>query len=332
MYRQNAVFIHSYFNYMRVLYFFLLTIISSITIARSQTKDPATGNGKLLSQETYTLPSYEDAVARTDAENYATRQEYEKAINDKNFDLSRIKYSSDGLKVNAYLYKPASTAGKLPVIVFNRGSFVRGDIAPELITMFHRLASEGFAVIAPMYRQSDGAEGKDEMGGGDLNDLMNVVPLLRSFSFIDTANIFMYGESRGGVMTYLAMKRQFPIKAAAVFGAITNMNEYLTANARGFTLQVLNQIWPGYDQNKATILKDRSALEWPAEINAPVFIMHGGGDRSVNPLQSLQFAEKLQVLGKRYQLKIYYGDNHILAKNRLQRDQETVGWLKSFIK
>ena len=320
---------------MRVIYLLVLTIASSISIARSQTQVAAStivDNGKLLSQEAYSFPSYEDAVAKTDAENYATKQEYEIAVNDKNFEFSRVRYSSDGLKVNAYLYKPANAVGKLPVIVFNRGSFVRGDIAPELITMFHRLSSEGFAVIAPMYRQSDGAEGKDEMGGGDLNDLMNVLPLLGSFSFIDTANIFMYGESRGGVMTYLALKRKFPVKAASVFGAITDMNEYLTANARGFTPQVLNQIWPGYEQNKANILRDRSALEWAAEINAPVFIMHGGGDRTVNPLQSLQLAEKLQVLGKKYQLKVYSGDNHILTKNRLERDKETVEWFKSFTK
>ena len=78
-------------------------------------------------------------------------------------------------------------------------------------------------MLAPMYRQSDGGEGRDEMGGGDVNDLMNAAALAKSLGFIDVNNLFLYGESRGGVMTYLAIKKNFPANAAAVYGAFTDM-------------------------------------------------------------------------------------------------------------
>ena len=98
---------------------------------------------------------------------------------------------------------------KRPVIVYNRGSYVRADIAPELLPMFHRLANAGFAVLAPMYRGSDGGEGRDEMGGADLNDLMNVMPVLNQLDSLDTRNVFLYGESRGGMMVFQAIGMAF---------------------------------------------------------------------------------------------------------------------------
>lgn len=289
-------------------------------------------NGELVSQEVYQFPDYQTAVEKTDVEIYATKEIYEKAVADKNFEFSKLTYLSDKLKVKAYLYKPAKIKNKLPVIVFNRGSFIRGDIAPELVSFFHRLALEGFVIVAPMYRQSDGGEGRDELGGGDVDDLMNIVPLIKSFDFADSENLFLYGESRGGIMTYLALKRNFPANAAAVFGAITNLENYQKENEKDLSPKVLKQIWSDYEQNKEKIFDERSAIKWTEKINTPIFIMHGGNDPQVNPMQSLSIAEKLQNLGKTYQLKIFAGDNHILAKNQVERDREAVRWFKSYLK
>jgi dipeptidyl aminopeptidase/acylaminoacyl peptidase len=289
-------------------------------------------DGKLIRRENYQFPDYQVALDKTDVENYATKQEYEKTVADRNFEFSKLTYLSDNLKVKAYLYKPKKQKAKLPVIVFNRGSTVRGDIAPELVVFFHRLALEGFVIVAPMYRQSDGSEGRDEVGGADINDLMNVVPLIKSFDFANADNLFLYGESRGGIMTYLALKRNFPARAAAVFGAITNLEDYIKDHPKVFTQDTLKQLWGDYEQNKEKLLTDRSAIKWANLINAPLLIMHGGNDLAVNPIQSLSFAEKLQSLGKNYQLKIYAEDNHILAKSQADRDREAVQWFKSFFK
>lgn len=295
-------------------------------------KSTLQNNGELVSRDVYTFPSYEQAVEKTDAEKYSSKEEYEKAVADKNFEFSKLKYMSDGLKVTAYLYKPKTITTKLPVIIFNRGSFVRGDIAPELVTLFHKLASDGFVVVAPMYRQSDGGEGRDEMGGGDLNDLMNVLPLIKSFDFADSNNLFMYGESRGGIMTYLALRRQFPVNAASVFGATSDMDRLLKDNPKAYPPAFLNQIWADFDKNRENIIKSRSAIHWAEEINAPVLIMNGGSDSGVSPIHSLTLAQKLQSLNKTYQLIIYAGDNHRLSKNQTDRDRQTISWFKSYLK
>lgn len=305
----------------------LVFLIALFTLA------PDSNDGTIVERQTYQFPSYEKALQTTNIRNVASKEEYERASRDTNFELQRLQYMSDGLKVTAYLYKPTRASGsKLPAIIFNRGSFILGDIAPELVSLFHRLASEGFVVLAPMYRQSDGGEGRDEMGGGDVNDLMNSVALAKSLGFIDVNNLFLYGESRGGVMTYLAIKKNFPARAAAVYGAFTDMEALIKDTPEVHSPQLLNQIWPDFDSRKDEIFRSRSAIFWPESLTIPLLIMHGGADRGVNPSQSLTIAQKLQSLGKTYELIIYAGDNHRLTRNQLDRDRRAIAWFRKHMK
>lgn len=286
-------------------------------------------DGSIVEREPYVFPSYE----RANIKNITTKEEYERAINDRRFEFERVKYWSDGLKVIAYLCKPASTgSNKLPAIIFNRGSVVRDDIAPELVSFFQRLAGEGFVIVAPMYRQSAGGEGRDEMGGGDVNDLMNVAELVKSLEFIDINNLFLYGESRGGMMAYLAVKRNFPANAAAVYGAFTDLDALLREHPEIYRPQLLSNLWPNFESRKTEIVTSRSAACWPERLSVPLLIMHGGADQSVNPAQSLAMAQKLQSLGKTYELIIYADDNHVLSRNAEDRDRRALAWFKKHLK
>jgi dipeptidyl aminopeptidase/acylaminoacyl peptidase len=183
-----------------------------------------------------------------------------------------------------------------------------------------------------MYRQSDGGEGRDEMGGRDVNDLMNTVALAKSLGFIDVNNLFLYGESRGGVMTYFAIKKNFPANAAAVYGAFTDLEALIKERPEVYRPQMLKQIWPDFDSRKDEIFRSRSANYWPESLGIPLLIMHGGADWSVNPSHSLTIAQKLQSLGKTYELIVYAGDGHRLARNQEDRDRRAVAWFRKHIK
>ena len=313
--------------------FFLLFVMACVgnqkLIALSMPDD-----GNIVEVKNYTFPSYQEAVEKTDVERYSVRREYETAVGDKKFSFQKITYMSDGLKVIAYLYKPQKTLNKKhPTIIFNRGSYIRGDIAPELISMFHRLAKNGFVVLAPMYRQSDGGEGRDTLGGEDTNDLMNTLPLAKNLEFIDTHNLFMYGESRGGMMTYQAIKKGFPINASAVFGAFTDMEDMVKSRPDIYTDQLGKMIFgDNYESKKEEIFRTRSAINWVDKFNVPTLIMHGGNDSSVNPNQSLIFAQNLLKAKKVYELVIYAEDNHLLSANKIDRDEKTVKWFKKYLK
>ena len=281
-------------------------------------------SGASLDERAVAVPDYEAVpnIAR-----YASRDEYDAARADAKFKLTRVSYESDGLTVFAYVYAPAAKPERaLPVVVFNRGSYVWKEFAGEYLTTFHRLASAGFVVVAPMYRGSGGAPGRDEMGGADLNDVLNTTALLRQLPYADVTAVFMYGESRGAMMTYQAIREHYPMRAAAVYGGFTRIAE-LTAPGGRFAGAAV-AIWPDYAERKAEIDRRRSAADWPEQFSVPVLIMHGGSDNDVAPSHPLELATKLQKLGKPYELIIRSGANHILTQWRHERDAHAIEWFR----
>jgi len=117
-----------------------------------------------------------------------------------------MEYLSDGLRVVGLIVKPKKE-GKYPVVIYNRGGHMEGgkiDVKELLgLSMFAR---QEYVVIASQYRGNDGGEGKEEYGGADINDVLNLIPLAKSLPFTDGDRIVMYGASWGGLMTYLAIK------------------------------------------------------------------------------------------------------------------------------
>lgn len=265
------------------------------------------------------------AYGKTDA------GEYQRARKDRRFQLERVRYASGGLAVHAYVYRPSEVHGrKLPAGVFNRGSYTLGDIGAELLRMLHRLASEGFVVVVPMYRGSDGAPGRDEMGGADVEDVMNVVPLSRALGFVDVDNLFLYGESRGGMMTYQALRQRFPARAAATFGAFTDLEQMLDASPP--MRKAADSIWPDYAERREHHAETRSAVRWAEALEVPLLLMHEGADGSVSPTHSLALAGKLQALGREYELHVFAGDGHRLDAHRVERDRAAAAWFRQYLK
>jgi dipeptidyl aminopeptidase/acylaminoacyl peptidase len=275
------------------------------------------------------FPEYE---SYRNIEYYAsTLQDYQDAISDKRFVMEKLTYRSDGLEVHAYLYRPSErpAAGKkMPVVIFNRGSYTRDEFVPEVLMPGRRLAQEGYLVIAPMLRGSGGAAGRDEMGGADLNDLVNIEAVLREIDYADVGRMFLYGESRGGIMSLLAAKRRFPARAVATWGAITDLGEYVREG--GPYRELGQKIWVGFPANEGEIIESRSALYWPEQIKSPVLIMNGANDADVSPRHAMKLAEALENLGARYELKIFDGEGHLATVRAAERDADAVRWFRRF--
>ena len=77
--------------------------------------------------------------------------------------------------------------------------------------------------MASQYRGNDGGEGLEEFGGADVGDVVTLVSLASSLPYADPKNIFFYGVTRGGMMTFLALARGVAVNAAAVVGGIYDM-------------------------------------------------------------------------------------------------------------
>ena len=270
------------------------------------------------------FPAYENVQG---LEEYATPDVYAHALADKRFVMEKLSYVSDGLTVYAYLYRPVvAPTSKMPVIVFNRGSWTRPSFHAEMLPMAERLADSGFLVIAPMYRGSGGAPGRDELGGVDLDDLFNLLPLIKAIPYADSSQLFLYGESRGGMMVVQALRDGFPARAAATYGAFTDLDAMLQ---NPYWLKAGTQIWGDeLDKNRNALVERRSAMRWADRLNAPLLLMQGAQDHAVDPSQSLRLAGELHRLNKPFELVLMDGEDHMLTGRAAERDRLTVEWFK----
>jgi dienelactone hydrolase len=296
--------------------------------AFAQNASAAKANGSIVEQAPYALPAYEQLS--DDFKSFYPKEAVEKIRNSADLELLKIKYLSDGLKIVGFIYKPKQTEGKkLPVLVFNRGGLSDETIGPEnynYLYEMHRYASEGFLVLASQYRGAGGSEGKDEVAGADTNDVMNLIPLAKSLGYADMDRIFMWGYSRGAMMTLQAIRLGAPLRAAAIVGAPTNLVPNL--DDPGF-VQFARGIYPDFDARKEEHVRNRSAILWVDKINIPLLIMNGGADAGVTPSKVMTFAQKLDELGKLYELIIYAKDNHPVSQNEEDRLRRTVDWFKN---
>ena len=329
---------------------FLLAVAVCVLPAAAQT--PSQKDGTLVEQ-TACAPnpaSYEQYVAATkeryDLEvktakeegfrlttplSYMSPEEYRRVNDPSLIDCQRITYLSDGLKVVGFIWRPKDQGtGKLPLIIFNRG----GNREFGKLTPWHairRFALEGFVVIGSQYRGNDGGEGKEELGGADVRDVLNLLPLAESLGYVDMKNVFLLGWSRGGMMAFLALKNQMPVNAAAVGGALVN----LVSESKKRPLLVAD-VWreliPGFDQGPEEKMRERSMVEWADRIGVPVLILQGGADWRSSPSEALLAAQKLQEAGKTYELIIYAGDDHSISMNKADSDRRIVEWFRKHMK
>jgi len=281
--------------------------------------------------------------------NYFPRAVYEEARTQADFDVLDITYASDGLPVRGMLIKP-KVAGtrKWPAIIFNRGG--TGDYGritddgltpcsrekPSCLTVvdLYLLAKAGFVVIASDYRFHGSTAKRDEWGGVDVNDVLNLVPALKSFDFVDPERLYMLGMSRGGTMTYIAIKRGISVKAAAVIAGPSDLEafgKYRPEFVNGDeTYDGFAKVWPDYQQRALEYYHARSAVYWADQINVPVLILHSRTDKLVPVTQALRMAEALQEKGKVYALHIYERDGHSLPQNREDRNRKVIDWFNRF--
>jgi dipeptidyl aminopeptidase/acylaminoacyl peptidase len=258
----------------------------------------------------------------------STREEYDAALADADYVFEQFSYPSDGLTVGAYLYRPRQRSeAPLPVIVYNRGSFTRPDgFAGEMLVMANRYARAGFIVVAPHYRGSNGWKGRDELGGADLDDLMNIVPQLARIDGADPARVYLAGESRGGMMVYQALRDRFPARAAAVWGAFTDLPALLVPSSP--QAKYAPKIWPDLERNRDAIVERRSALRWADRIRTPVLIMHGTADEDIPVDQSQRLAAELERLGRSHRLLLFEGQQHRIGGRGSERDAAAIEWFR----
>lgn len=228
----------------------------------------------------------------------------------------RITYMSDSLKVTGYLVAPKENQ-KYPCIIFNRGGNKEfGQWNPKSIAVWlDTTAIWGYVVIASQYRGNDGGEGTEDFGGRDVNDVLNLIPVLEQQPNADTSRIGIEGWSRGGMMTYIALTKTCKFKAAVVGAGLANAFTQISRRPE-MEERVFSKLIPNYNNRKQEELTKRSAVFWADKMckTTPLLIMHGASDWRVTAAESLQLINKLYESNHPVRFMLYEGADHAITE------------------
>ncbi|WP_228850977.1 alpha/beta hydrolase family protein [Aegicerativicinus sediminis] len=297
---------------------FLFGLLFSSTIGLAQ-------NGSLLKTNRVILPDSLQNRIKNDSllKSYQERTE-----------LYNIRYLSDGLIIRGYLAKPKEK-GTYPVIVYNRGGNRDfGELTDfRASVLLNKLASWGYVVLASNYRGSTNSEGREEFGGADVNDILNLIPLAEKLEEADTERMGIYGHSRGGMMTYLTLTKTCKFKAAVIGAGLANAYRNIEMRPE-MEEYVFSQLVPKYKDKKDESLRARSAVYFSEKLckTTPLMLLHGTADWRVSPLDALQMADSLYAKKHPFRLHLYEGTDHGLNEFRQEVNEDIKEFFEKYVK
>lgn len=249
--------------------------------------------------------------------------------------IYEMGYMSDGHFVKGFLVAPKDK-GKYPCVIYNRGG--NRDFGCLLVAtaveQMAKLAANGYVVAASNYRGNCGGEGKEEFGGSDIKDVLNLTNSLHEFDAADTSKIGLLGISRGGMMNYLSLKNHTSnnIKTAVAIGGITNLETTIKYHPEIET--VAEELIPNFKNHRTVAVKSRSVVFWTDSLplSSPLLILHGMQDDHVHYSQAEELTEKLDKNNIPYQFISFKNDNHGILNHQKEVEEKILHWFDKYLK
>ena len=227
--------------------------------------------------------------------------------------------ASDGVPVNARLYKPEKGKSNGAAVVFVHGAgylqnahnFWSGYFREY---MFHNmLRDNGYTIIDIDYRASKGY-GRDfrtaiyrNMGGKDLSDQVDGRQYLIDSLGIDPDRIGMYGGSYGGFITLMALLNEpGKFQAGAAIRSVTDWNHY----NHEYTSNILN-----YPTTDPKAYEKSSPITFADNLEDRLIMLHGMVDDNVQFQDVVRMSQRFIELGKEdWELAVYPVEAHGFKK------------------
>jgi len=250
--------------------------------------------------------------------------------------VEEITYLSDGLNINGYFARPREK-GRYPTLIWNRGGFGdRGaldDLTAHLILA--STAAWGYAVIGTQYRGNMGSEGDDDWGECDLRDSLNLIKTAENIPECDLDKMAVEGASRGGMVTYRALRDRDCFKCGIVHAGITDLFALMEEKPR-FQKTIENRFGNLGEDEMNEALKSLSAVHFAEKLpqNTPILIMHGTADDVIPISQSEALVEKLKKHGVQHKFIRIDGGTHVALKDGSYKkiDKHRKEWLEAYLR
>jgi dipeptidyl aminopeptidase/acylaminoacyl peptidase len=231
-------------------------------------------------------------------------------------ELVTYENPDDGVTVHAYLYKPVpfDPSRRYPAVMFIHGAGqlqqVRRSMSSYTVNMLfhHRLTRQGFVVIDPDFRHSEGY-GRDFrggiygfMGGKDLDDCVAGIDYLETLEYVDTDRVGTYGGSYGGFLVLMALFTKPDAFAAGA--ALRSVTDWRTYN-HWYTNPRL-----GLPDEDPEAYERSSPIDHAEGLEKPLLLLHGLKDNNVFAQDTIRLMEKLIELGKDFDAMLYPSQGH----------------------
>lgn len=250
---------------------------------------------------------------------------------EKRVNVFTFTYSINGKRIAGFLISSKKGHEKQPVIIFNRGGTSDFGLVTKgrLFTELAQFAQWGYIIVGSQYPGNSLSEGVDERGGkSDVESVLHLYDLIKALDNADENKIGMYGESRGGMMTYLCLKEVDWIRAALTVGGLSNLERSLKYRPE------MAGLYEKHFNNTTKAKNARSVVKWPNKLNkrTPLCLLHGAADNRVSVLDTLELAEKLTHTNHPFSLHIFENGNHSLKNVREQRDMIVKDWFDRYLR
>jgi dipeptidyl aminopeptidase/acylaminoacyl peptidase len=223
-----------------------------------------------------------------------------------------VQWKSGPFTVEGLLYlPPQAKAGKVPLIVdVHGGPFGAFEDRDDLYAAF--FIGHGWAILRPNPRGSSnygvafGAANKNDLGGGDYEDVMAGVDYVLAHYPIDSAKMALMGYSYGGEMAGFVEGKTDRFKAI-ISGApvIDQFSEYGTEGGSWYDRWYFGKPWEHMED-----AWKQSPLSGAARAKTPFMLLQGQAD-TTDPLgQAEEMYRALRQEGVPVEMVTYPRDNH----------------------
>lgn len=235
--------------------------------------------------------------------------------------------SADGLTIEGVLITPVECkkGSPAPLIVQVHGG-PKGRVTRSLRNYYMSplWASEGYAVLLPNFRGSEGygnsfvtANFRD-IGGGDFADIMAGVDYCIAKGVADAEHLGIMGGSYGGFMTNWAIGHTNRFRAAiSMFGIFNLQTDYSNSDFPHWDKDYLG----GWYWEDPDIYRKLSPGSYVEHINTPTLILHGDDDNNTFISNSKEMYQALRHRGVTTQFVHYPREGHGVREPNHKMDE-----------
>lgn len=258
-----------------------------------------------------------------------------------------VQYPSGDELIPGYVFTPKTMAAgqRHPMVVLVHGGF-HERLNVEWFPLITQLVQRGYVVAFPEYRGSRGyGENlyRNDYGATDTADVLAIADYLGKKPFADPSRAAIVGESRGGMVTLLAIeKAPHKFKAVVDVVGLTDFVAYMAYKPEYRREEVARESasFGGKlpNENLAAYMA-ASPINGVDKIETPLLVMATTGDK-IAPLtlHTGRLLDALKARGKRFESHIYDnapGGHIFMHGDQWERDDayaRIFAWLQTYLK